>query len=160
MKKTILIVSVLLAVLVVAGLSFGAAYAAQSWQGRGPGGGMMGGGGGYGPIHEYMEKALADKLGMTEEQVEADLAAGKTMYQIALDHGIKAEDFPTFMTEVRQAAFKAAVADGAITQEQADWMLSHMQNGYGAGNGTGGCGGGGGMMGGRGGGRGGWNNRP
>jgi hypothetical protein len=157
MKKTILIVSIVVAVLVVAGLSFGAAYAARSWQGRGPGGGMMGGNGGYGLIHDYVEKALADKLGLTEEQIEDQLAAGKSMYQIAIDKGVKAEDVPALMLEVHQTALKAAVADGVITQAQADQMLSRMQNG--GGYGTGNCGG----MNGRGGngrGRGGWNNQP
>ena len=130
MKKTILVVGLLVAALVVFGI--GVAFA----QGPAPytGGGMMGGNGG-GWMHDYVEQALAAKLGLTEEQVEDALAAGKPMYQIALDNGIKQEDLTTFMGEVHKEAFAKAVKDGVVTQEQADRMLSRMQSrGYGTGN--------------------------
>ncbi len=137
MKKTILIVSVIaLALLVVGAVGVGVAYA-QSGQPPVYGRGMMQGGG-YGPMHDYVERALADKLGLTEEQVEEQFAAGKTMYQIALDNGIAEADIPAFLTEVHTTAFDAAVADGVMTREQADWMLQRMQ-GRGYGNGTGTC---------------------
>ena len=158
MKKTVLIVSVIaLALLVVGAVGVGVAYA-QSGQPPVYGRGMMGGGG-YGPMHDYVERALAEKLGLTEEQVEEQFAAGKTMYQIALDNGIAEADVPAFLAEAHTAAFDAAVADGLLTREQADFMLQRMQaNGYGtgncpmhngAGNGNGFRGGPGGMMGGR-----------
>ena len=136
MKKTLLIVAV--AVLAIAALSAGVAFA----QGGTPpvtgyghmGGGMMGGRGGYGsygPVHDYVEQALADKLGLIEEQIETELAAGKSMSQIALDHGIKQEDLATFLADVHKTAFAAAVKAGVMTQEQADFMLQRMaQNGY------------------------------
>jgi hypothetical protein len=158
MKKTLLIVAVV-AVLALGALGVGAAFA----QGGNPpsypyGGQMMGGRGGYGgygPMHDYVEQALASKLGLTEEQVETELAAGKPMVQIALDHGIAQADLATFMNDVHTTAFAAAVKDGALTQAQADFMLQRMsQNGYAYGDcpmdGTGyGRGGGyGGMMGG------------
>ena len=139
MKKTLLIVAIL--VLALGALGVGVALA----QGGQPpvnnyGRGMMGGYGGYGWMHDYVEQALADKLGMTEEQVEDALANGSTMYQIALDNGVAEADLPTFMTEVHTAAFEKAVADGIMTQEQADWMLQRMQymaqNGYGYGSGS------------------------
>ena len=58
------------------------------------------------------------------------------MYQIALDNGIKQEDLTDFLNGVHQDAFAAAVKDGVMTQQQADWMLQRMQNrgGYGTGN--------------------------
>ena len=43
-------------------------------------------------MHDYVEEALAAKLGITEEDVEDALASGKTMYQIALDNGVKEAD--------------------------------------------------------------------
>jgi hypothetical protein len=93
-----------------------------------------------GPMHEYVEQALADKLGLTLEKVEAQFDAGKTLAQIALDNGIAQADLPVFMQEVHKAAFAAAVADGVLTQAQADLMLQRMfQRGYGLGNGTGIC---------------------
>ena len=157
MKKTILIVALVAVVAVALGVfGVGAALAqdAQPPVGRG---GMMGGG--YGPMHDYVEEALADKLGITEKDVEDALASGKTMYQIALDNGVAEADVPALLTEVHTSAFDKAVADGVITREQADFMLQRMtangfnsgncpmQNGqggqYGRGNGNGGMMGGG-----------------
>jgi hypothetical protein len=90
-------------------------------------------------MHDYVEEALAAKLGLTEEQVEQALAAGTPMYQIALDNGIAQEDLANFMNEVHQDAFAKAVAEGVITQERADWMLQRMQNMYQNGYGSGNC---------------------
>jgi hypothetical protein len=99
---------------------------------------MWGGRGGYGPMHAYMEQALAGKLGLTDAQVEDALASGKTMYQLAIDNGVAEADLSAFMTEVHQSAFDRAVADGVLTQDQAKWMLERMQgtdaDGYGLGN--------------------------
>lgn len=129
MKKTILIVGLVVAALVVLGV--GVAFA----QGPAPytGGGMMQIGGGW--MHNYVEQALAAKLGLTEEQVEDQLAASKSMYQIALDNGIKQESVAEFMNQVHKDAFAQAVKDGVVTQQQADWMLQRMQSrGFGTGN--------------------------
>jgi hypothetical protein len=132
MKKILLTTAVIL--LALAALGVGVVFA----QGGQPPVGAGVGQGGYGWMHDYVEQALAAKLGLTEEQVEDQLAAGKTMYQIALDNGIKQEDLASFMNEVHKAAFDQAVKDGVISQERADWMLQRMQNmyqnGYGAGN--------------------------
>ena len=157
MKKTLLIVT--LVVLALGALGVGAAFAQGGNPPSSPYGGQMMGGrggyGGYGPMHDYVEQALADKLDLTEAQVETELAAGKPMVQIALDHGIAQADLATFMNDVHTTAFAAAVKAGAMTQAQADFMLQRMsQNGYeigdcpmgGAGYGRGG--GYGGMMGG------------
>lgn len=96
--------------------------------------GMMGGFG-YGPMHDYVEQALADKLGLTKAEVEAQLTSGKTMYQIALDAGIAEADVPALLQEVHKTAFDKAVADGVITREQADFMLQRMsQYGFNYGN--------------------------
>ena len=86
-----------------------------------------------GLLHDYMEKALAEKLNIPLATVETQFDAGKTLYQIALDNGITQADIPAFMLDVRATAIKAAVADGAITQAQADRMLSAGGNGMGRG---------------------------
>jgi hypothetical protein len=90
---------------------------------------------GTGLLHDYMEKALAEKLGIPLANVETQFDAGKTLYQIATDNGIAQADLPAFMLEVRTSAIKAAVADGVITQTQADRMLQ--ARGYGMGTGYG-----------------------
>ena len=135
MKKTFLIVGlVALAILALGALGVGVAFAQG---GQPPFTGMMQSG--YGWMHDYIEQALATKLGLTEQQVEDQLTAGKPMYQIALDNGIKQEDLANFMNEVHKDAFDKAVKDGVITQERADWMLQRMQNMYQGGYGPGNC---------------------
>ncbi|MBK9923871.1 MAG: hypothetical protein IPP66_01140 [Anaerolineales bacterium] len=157
MKKTILVVGLLVAVLAVFGVGVAFAQGPAPYGGNGP---MMGNGGGY--LHTYMVTAFAKELGLTVEDVNARLTAGESMYDIAIADGVKAEDFPALMVTVRTAALDAAVKDGVITQSQADWMKSRGfgQGGNGMGTGTcpmnngGGFGRGGGMMG-----RGGWQNQ-
>jgi hypothetical protein len=123
-KKTVLVVAIVVAALATLGI--GAVYA----QGQIPPFTMpmMGQGGGW--MHDYVEQALADKLGLTEAQVEEKLASGQTMYQIALDAGTAEADIPALLTEVHKVAFDKAVADGVISREQADWMLQRMQGNW------------------------------
>lgn len=129
MKKTLLLLAVLALTFTLFGV--GIAYAQGSTPPR-P----------YGPIHDFIERALAEKLGLTEAQVEQEFAAGKTLAQIALDHGIASDDLPTFLAEIHQLALNEAVKAGVISQAQADWMLQHMAQmgyGYGYGYGPGNC---------------------
>jgi hypothetical protein len=82
---------------------------------------------------------FAKQLDLNVNDVNTRLAAGETMYDIALSAGVTAEEFPTVMTEVRSNALDAAVKANVITQEQADWMKSRGfgQGGMGNGNCTG-----------------------
>jgi len=144
MKKTLLIVAIV--VLAVGVLGAGVAFAQgeqppQSYGFHRMGGPsmMMGGRGGFGFMHEYVEQALAEKLGLTEAQVEDALANGTTMYQLAFDNGIAEADLPAFMNEIHQSAFEKAVNDGVMTQEQANWMLERMQGMFTDGYGFGDC---------------------
>ena len=90
-----------------------------------------------GTLHEYMENALAEKLGLPLATVEAQIEAGTKAYQIALDNGIAQEDLRAFMLEVRTNAINAALADGVITQAQADRMLKASARGMRSGRGSG-----------------------
>jgi hypothetical protein len=101
--------------------------------------GMMGRrGGGFGPMHQYMVNAFAEALGVTPEDLQAQLDAGETMWTLAEAKGMTLDEFTALMTEARTTALNQAVADGALTQEQADWMLQRMAQrqagGYGPGN--------------------------
>jgi hypothetical protein len=86
-----------------------------------------------GLLHDYMEKALADKLGIDVTTVAAQFDAGKTIVQIALDNGIAQADLPAFIADVRTTAINAALAAGVITQAQADRMLRMAARGMGRG---------------------------
>lgn len=153
MKKFMLIAAVLAVALIVlsaAGLAYaqsqtptapnrgygagmmGGAGSGRIAGGRIAGGGMMGGrgmmaNGSFGPMHTYMIQALADKLGLTVEDLQARLDKGETPYQVAQSQGLTDEQITALMQQAHDAALEAAVAAGAITQEQADWMDSHME---------------------------------
>ena len=135
MKKLVVIVSAVLVALVIFGAGFFFAQsnlvsAAGLPAGFGPGG-MMGGRGGGGQVHEYVEQALADKLGMTKTDVETALFSGKSMHQIALDKGIKEADVTALLADVHKTALAKAVEDGILTQAQSDTMLQTMTaNGF------------------------------
>ena len=101
----------------------------------------------YGLLHDTMYNAFAQALGLTPEELETRRQAGDTLWDIAQEQGMTTEQFQETMTTARTSAINQAVADGTITQAQADFMLERMQRmaengfgpGYGAGNG--GCGG-------------------
>lgn len=135
MKKTVLSIALVLAALAI--LTTGVAYA-QGFGGRGP---MAAGG--EGPLHDYIVAAYAEVLNLTPAALEARLDAGETAYQVALSQGLAADQIPGLLADARVKALDAAVADGVITSEQADWMKSRGfgqgGNGYGMGPGMGPC---------------------
>ncbi len=97
-------------------------------QGYGPGG-MMGSQEfrkGAGIMHDYMIAAFAKAVGLTVEEVDARLAKGETFKQIAIAQGKAEADLPALASQIRKAALDQAVADGVITQAQADQMLQRM----------------------------------
>jgi hypothetical protein len=111
----------------------------RNGKGYGPGG-MMGGRGmgAYGGVmHGYMISAFASAVGLTVEEVNTRLANNETPAQIAIAQGKSEADLPALWSQVRQEALNKAVADGVITQAQADAMLQHMNNYAGSGFGPG-----------------------
>jgi hypothetical protein len=136
MKKTLLIVALVVLALGAVGVGVVAAQSGQQPYGQ------RGTVDGVGPMHDYMEQAMADAVGLSLDEFEARHDAGETFYQIALAQGFSAEEIPALMQDARAKALDAAVAAGVITQDQADWMGSRgfgrggMMNGYGYGNGT------------------------
>lgn len=156
MRKTLLIAAILVAVLAAAG-AVGYAYAQRPtppstpygfgpgmMAGRGGQGHMYGGRGagmmgayadGQGPLHKYMVNAFAKALDMTPEDLDARLSAGETMWQVAQAQGLTDEQITDLMITTRAEALQQAVADGVLSQEQADWMSQRMQQGqFGNGN--------------------------
>jgi hypothetical protein len=135
MKKTILIVALVVLALGVFGVGVALAQDAQPPVGHGP---MMQNGG-SGVLHTFMAIEFAKQLDLNVNDVNARLTAGETMYDIALSAGVTADEFPAIMAEVRASALEEAVKANVITQEQADWMKTRGfgQGGMGAGSCTG-----------------------
>ena len=81
-----------------------------------------------GVMHDYMISAFADAVGLTVDQVETRLANGETLKEIATAQGFTGEKLTTLADQVRKAALDKAVAEGVITQAQADRMSERMNN--------------------------------
>lgn len=124
MKRN-LIYALILAALALVAFGAGSALAQE----QPPYAGMMMGGRGTGWMHDLVEKALAEKLGITEQQIEEAFAAGKGSYQIVQDAGTPASDIPSLLAAVHKDAIQSAVKAGYLTQAQADRMLQRMQAG-------------------------------
>lgn len=81
-----------------------------------------------GTMRVYKVEAFAVQLDLTVDEVAALLDGGTRLHQIALDNGVAEADLPEFMQTVHQSALDLAVADGALTQAQADQMKVRMQS--------------------------------
>ncbi len=78
--------------------------------------------------------AAAKALGMTADELSAELWGGKTLSDIATAKGV---DIATVKAAVEAAenaetktAINQAVTDGKITQAKADWMIEGLDKGY------------------------------
>jgi hypothetical protein len=94
------------------------------------GGGMMGGGMMGGGMMGGMENSLlsvaAEELGMTSSELVAELSDGKTIAQVAGERGVDPQTIADAYMAERSAWLADLVAEGRLTQEQADAMLDHM----------------------------------
>jgi uncharacterized protein YidB (DUF937 family) len=77
---------------------------------------------GDGILHDAMIVVYSEELGISVDDLNARLANGETISQIASEKGLSAEQFFALMSEARSQAIDQAVAAGTLTQEQADWM--------------------------------------
>jgi hypothetical protein len=95
-----------------------------------------------GLLHDGMMTVYAQKLGISVDDLNARLAKGETMAQIAFSTGLTADQFSTLMTDARSQAIDQAVKAGTLTQAQADWMNQRGAGGMlgGRGRGTSGAG--------------------
>ena len=132
-KMSILIAGLLVALLVVGVIGATNAFAASSYDlmqhGRGPGG--PGGGRGLGQAEL---EAAAEVLGMTTDELATALQSGSTLQNLADEAGVEIEEVraaiqAAHVTELRERIAQA-VADGTITQENADWLIEGLDKGF------------------------------
>ncbi len=87
---------------------------------------------------------VAEALGITTEELEAALTDGQSLSDLMTAAGMNADTLQTNLQAAYEAAVARAVADGVITQAQADAVLAQESNfGLFGGHGIGGHGGGG-----------------
>ncbi len=84
-----------------------------------------------GILDDSMASYIADGLGISVDDLKAREAAGETLVEIGISLGFDAQTVLDLHDAARIAALNQAVADGLITAEQADWMISRMDNGQG-----------------------------
>lgn len=104
-----------------------------------------------GGMHTLVWNSLAEGLDLTSDELNTELSGGKTLAQVADERGISQDELSAILETAVQAELEKAVAEGTLTQEQADamrshmsgnyaWMLTHMGSNMGAGSyGPGGC---------------------
>jgi len=158
MKKTIFAITTVIAITILVAFIASPAFAAEISRG-GPGGGGNGGGRGNsgngsqgsngtgvpleqninldGTLSEWIETNLATALGISSEDLAARLDAGETFSEIALSLGFDSTAISDMLTQARLDALAQAVAEGLISQEQADWLASRGSSTSGTGYGTG-----------------------
>jgi hypothetical protein len=96
-------------------------------QGFGGRGGGMRGIGNQGEIeneevHALMMDAYAEALGIPATEIDSRLEAGETFSQIALSTGLTFEEFWALKSQVKADVAAEALAQGFITQAEADLM--------------------------------------
>ena len=113
MKKPIMIVTVV-SVLIMSFAATGLVFAQEGVPPRD---------GHDGVLREYMHAALAAELGMSVEELEASIAAGEKLHDIAEALGLDQEAFVSMVETASQNALDAALADAVITQQEYDAIL-------------------------------------
>lgn len=130
MKKVI----VMSLVLVIAAFSLGSVskvYAqaeapiTTSNQNFGTGNGLMGANQ-QGLLHDEMVEVVAEKLGLTVEDLTTSLTNGETLYSVAIAEGLSNDEAKAMLKEARLQAIDLAVTNGDLTQAQADKMKTRI----------------------------------
>lgn len=82
----------------------------------------------------HPREALADLLGLELEELRDLLQSGKTIQELADEAGVDLEEYCEEMKANRQedmqARIEEALAEGEISQDQADWLLEGLEKGY------------------------------
>lgn len=93
--------------------------------------------GGFGPFGEgfwTMYDEVAEALGLTPEALFSELHDGKSLEEIAEAQGVEMEAVRDALEaargELMQEAIARAVENGRMTQEQADWLLEGIEQGF------------------------------
>jgi len=96
--------------------------------------GCQGKGFGLGGGSWTMFDTVAEALGLTPEEFFAELRAGKTLEEIAEEQGVEIEAVQDAIKAARVEAMREgieqAVENGRISQEQADWLLEGLEQGF------------------------------
>lgn len=79
-------------------------------------------------LHQNAVSALSNKLGLTPEQLQAELSKGRTIAELAKAKGVEPSEIKSLATNQAQSMHNALVQSGVLTQTQADQMNAMMNN--------------------------------
>lgn len=82
---------------------------------------------------DQMHAAIAEALGMTVAEFEAARDQGQSLVLLAQERGVALDAVRDAMATVRQPAIDQALAEGTLTEQQAEWLSSRPAPGTGAG---------------------------
>ncbi len=113
-------VAIVIAVVAVAGLLLAGTAYARSLSVAGPdqAAGQGCAGAGMGEMHSIMWPSLAKSLGLTADQLDKELAGGKSLEQIAGEKGFSSDKLAEQMLAAMKGALDQQVAQGKLTTEQ------------------------------------------
>jgi polyhydroxyalkanoate synthesis regulator phasin len=74
-------------------------------------------------LHDPLQTAIAQALGLTRAVYDAQLAKGQTPLQIAQTKGLTQDQFNQLLKDAASQVIQQAVTDGTITQRQADQLM-------------------------------------
>ena len=87
----------------------------------------MGPGGRWGGPENAVLPIVAEELGMTPDELLAELQAGKTIADVAAEKNVAIDTIVDAVLAPRTERLNEMVAAGRLTQEQADTMLAQMR---------------------------------
>jgi len=77
---------------------------------------------------------VADLLGMSADEVTDALEDGQTLQELADDAGVDMQDIKDALSGLRDEAVRerieTALDEGNLTQDEADWLVEGLDNGY------------------------------
>jgi hypothetical protein len=75
-------------------------------------------------LHNYVVPIMAELFGLSEGEITTAIDSGSTFVDLALAAGYDIEEISALLESVHSQALELAIQDGALTQEQADWVKS------------------------------------
>lgn len=84
-------------------------------------------GNGWGGPKNSLVAVAAEQLGLTRPELVAELQTGKTIAEVAAEHEVAVDTIVQAFLAPRAERLAELVADGQLTQEQADTILATME---------------------------------
>lgn len=88
-----------------------------------------------GVMHDLMQAAIAEALGMTVDELESQLEAEGSPMGVALAQGLSEDEARTLLEEAHRTAIQEAAEQGLIDEDLAEHLLEHVRGGVPDGNG-------------------------